>query len=179
MTSYFTASNNADADAIAALLPAALIPAYLALSDATAKADLLAAASYDIDTACRFQGRKYDVISQVLEFPRVAYESSTRILPNTGPVPIASAWSDVVWDFDPVALVAVVPAKVLMAVIYQANYLAGGEDSRVNDQFVGLKGERVGSLSAEYGPSEAMKTGLCRRAWQLVKRYRLQSGRLL
>jgi hypothetical protein len=176
---YFNADS--DADLIAGGIPPTLIPAYNALTDGATKADLITQASIDIDRAMRYQGRRYDTIRQVTEFPRVSYEPSNAILPNTGAagIPGGSAFGSTIWDVDPVTLNIVIPSRVLQAVIHQANYLAGGENSQVTDQFIGVTSQGTGSLHRSYGKSKALETGLCRRAYQVMQFYRLTSGRYM
>ena len=177
-SSYFNAS--ADGDAMAALIPAALIPAYLALSDATAKAVLLQQASADVDQAFRYQGRKYDTVNQVMQFPRISHDPSTTVIPNIGAVPIGGSWGQIVWDLDPVTNQPIVPNAVYMAVLHQANFIAAGGSSKLDSQFAGVKSERTGSNAADYDRANALlTTGLCRRAWMLMRYYQIKSGRLL
>jgi hypothetical protein len=179
MTSYLT---NTAADALAATLPATTIPAYLALTDATIKANLLTQASYDVDHGIRYQGRRYNTISQDTEFPRVAYEPSNAILPNTGAagIPGGSAFGSTIWDVDPLTLNIQVPVAVNVAVLYQANYLATGEDPALDDQYKGIKSLRTGGIARDFERSNHfLFSGLCRRAYALLWRYRLTSGRIL
>jgi hypothetical protein len=179
MTPYLT---NSDADVLAATLPAAAIAAYLALTDAGIKTDLLTQASYDIDHAMRYQGRRYDTISQDTEFPRVAYEPSNAILPNTGAagIPGGSAFGSTIWDVDPLTLAIQVPVAVTVAVLYQANYLATGDDPALDDQYKGIQSLKAGGIARDFNRSNHfLSSGLCRRAYALMWRYRLTSGRYM
>jgi hypothetical protein len=197
LTSYFAATvyngstgqttaglGSAGADVIAAALFAGLIPNYLGVTDPGQKTAVLLAASTDVDRSMPFQGRRYDTLYQTNEFPRVAYEPSNALLPNTGAagIPGGSAWGSTIWNIDPDTLQPVVPPEVLQAVVYQADYLAGGggSNSRTRDQFQGVKASKAGDLSEEYDlGNEGLRTLICPRAYQLIRRYRLTSGRYL
>ncbi len=177
---YFNTA--ADAAVIAATLPAGSIAAYLALTDVPTIIGLLTQASYDIDHAMRYQGRRYDTITQATEFPRVAYEPSNAILPNTGAagIPGGSAFGSTIWDVDPITLNIQVPVAVTVAVVCQANYLATGDDPALDDQFKGIKSLKAGGIARDFDRSNLfLSSGLCRRAYALMWRYRLTSGRLL
>src|SRR4051812_47182862 len=68
----------AEADAIAAAMPG--LAKYKAADSATRTAALLAA-TLDVDAAGPWQGRKFDLATpQVLQFPRVAYESAGSVV---------------------------------------------------------------------------------------------------
>lgn len=177
-TSYF--ASVAAADAVAATLPAALIPNYLGASDDKKIAWLLQA-SRDVDNARKYQGRRYDPINQVNEFPRVAYETLSQFSQNFQTLPVIPGGGNVVWDYDNTAKAPVVPADVLAAVIYQADFIGGGGDEDVDSQFSGIREKRTGDLGVSYGsvPSAGSQTGLCRRSYQLTLRFALSSGRML
>ncbi len=104
MSGYF--SQTSDADAIAATILRSLIPAYLALTgstgDVATKTAALLTASGDVDEAFYYQGRRYDTLNQVNEFPRVAREPSTVTIPNIGVAMPGTPWGVIVWDLDPV-----------------------------------------------------------------------------
>lgn len=167
-----------EADALAATLPATLLGPYWAM-DAAQRSAALVQASLDVDASMRFQGRKYDA-AQEREFPRVAYEPSTRVSPTLG----ASSGGPV-WDWDEETNTAVVPHAVLIAVVYQANDIATG-GTRLDDQHEGVRDQMLGPMREAYaggansgGSSDGLATGLCRRSLQMLKQYRLATGRLL
>jgi len=152
---------------------ASLVDKYAALAQAT----------HDVEHGLRFQGRKY-IVDQVLEFPRVPWESSNpNQYPNTGPV----AWlrGDRIWDWSMELNQAIVPVRVKEAVLVQANsVLQGSRAKRAEQISQGLKGQRAGALSEEYAMESGAGDGpvgnvLCRAAFQLLRDYRLRSGRLL
>lgn len=181
--SYLTA---ADADAIAATLPAAVLAAYLA-ADSGAKTAALVQASADVDGAMRYQGRKYD-LTQALEFPRAAYETLRDIAGLVGANVIPRGLADTVWDWDDSASAAIVPLKVKQAVVYQANaILDGTRAGRLDAQHDGLLQQSVGGLSEQYGKGGAGgisglgggPSPLCRQAAALMVTYRLRQGRVL
>ena len=185
MQSYFAQSS--DADAIAATLPASLLPNYLASVD-PAKTAALLQASIDVDRAHRWQGRKYDSINQANEFPRVAFEPSNAILPYPGAaappgLPGGPGFGATIWDWDATTLTVVVPQHVLTAVIYQADFILGpslGNQRRLDAQYSGVRSQGAGDIREEYAPrSKGVETGLCRRAEQMVRKYRLVTGRMI
>ena len=184
----------AAADAIAATLPG--LASFKAAS-AEAKAAALLQASDDIDAGLRYQGRKYDPDGtitgtvQVREFPRVPYEGSgfgwdvaglaqpgSEVL--TAGVPTAGVWD---WDAD--TSTAIVPSRVLQAVVHQADsIIAGTLAASLDAQHAGLAGQTVGPVSETYvrdggAASNAASSGLCRRAMQLMERYRIRQGKML
>ncbi len=179
MTSYFP--DLTVADALAAALPAALVSSYVAVADAGGRAALLLQASDDVDRAMRYQGRRYDSTAQATEFPRVAYEPSNAVLPNVGSLGVGGgAWGSTVWDYDVATGLPVVPPAVLAAVLYQAAYLAAGEGDDADDQHRGIRGRGTGSVRQEADLANRFnESGLCRRAWRQVWRYRLTGGRLM
>jgi hypothetical protein len=175
--SYLSVS---DADALAATLTG--LASYTAASSG-AKLNALAEASGRIDTAMRYQGRKYDP-AQVLEFPRVPYESSLIGRQTWPPYPDSRAVPDVVWDWDSTANAAVVPARVKRACLIEADsILAGTRDDRLDAQHDGLASQSVGPHAESYRPPASGGVGgaassLCRRAYELMQPYRLVSGQL-
>src|SRR5436189_193966 len=77
--------------------------------------------------------------------------------------------------------VAIVPADVRRATLYQADsILAGEREPRIAAQHDGVVYELTGGLAESYKSTQGrgVPTGLCRRAWMLMRRYRLRSGRL-
>ena len=159
------------ADALAATVPA--LAAWPAAT-ADAKARALAQASADVDAAMPYQGRRYDP-AQALEFPRVAHDDLARRT-------VVSPTRAVVWDFDADAGEAVIPPAVRLAVLYQADAILLGErEPRIAAQHDGVVYDLTGTLAESYkhtsGPG--VRTGLARRAWMLLRRYRLRSGQLL
>ncbi|QOV87409.1 DnaT-like ssDNA-binding protein [Humisphaera borealis] len=155
----------ADADTLADALPE--LAAYKAVTDDEKSAALLQA-TIDIDSAMSYQGRRYDA-DQPREFPR-SFDSDPAVTPSR------------VWDWDDDTQSAVVPASVKRAALYQADaILAGDRELRLSAQHDGVVYEQTGALAESYkstsGPG--VRSGLCRRAWIVLRRYRLQSGRLL
>lgn len=145
------------------------LPAFLSASDSD-KTRALERASREIDTAMPYQGRRY-VITQPRQFPRWRDE------PPSAGIAIDSA---LLWDAD--GGVAIVPADVKESTLYQADaILAGSREARLAAQHDGVVYELTGTLAESYKSSSGpgVRSGLCRRAWMLMQRYRLQSGRLL
>jgi hypothetical protein len=180
---YF--QTNAAADFIAGTLPASLIPAYLALTDPLAKAATLLKASRDVDNGMKYQGARYNLVYQKLEFPRMAHIPSTRSAPTAygypgGAVPAGGIWGEVVWDIDPRTNQAIVPNDVYAAVIYQANFIAWGGSDRIRNQHEGVRDDSTGGLREAYDPSApGVQTKLCMDAYMVLKKYQLAGGRLL
>jgi hypothetical protein len=175
-TGYF--SSTGDADAIAATMVA--LVAYPSASD-QAKANALAQASFEIDKGERWQGRMF-VFTQTTEFPRAAYDSSRRSLVGYGPVgPAGFGIGDTVWDWDYDNNVAIVPPNVYLAVIYQADSIMQGiRDARLDATHDGIRSQGTGPLREDYRQMGAsVEIVLCRRAWNLMKRYTLTSGRMM
>lgn len=175
--SYLT---SVEAGLVAGALPAVSLPAWNAASDGDRTA-ALELASADVDAAGPWQGRKYDA-AQVLEFPRVAYETMPGPFPMAGTRGVA----DVVWDWDEASRAAVVPLNVKRAVVYQAEaILAGTKAAQLEAQHGGLASQSVGGMSESYrdpaaGGSVVDGPGvLARQAATLLSRYRLKTGRLL
>lgn len=140
-------------------------------------------ASTEIDRGCRWQGRKFDP-RQKLEFPRIPYDDG---------FPATWEWQwfdtyfggigagDCVWDWNHAEKKPCVPLPVLQAVIVQADsILRGDREDRVNAIHDGVRGQSSGPVREDYD-SRAMGvvTPLCHRAWHLVERYKLVSGRLV
>ena len=154
-----------DADDLADSLPE--LAAYKAATDDQRSAALLQA-TIDVDSAMPYQGRKYD-IDQHREFPR-AFDSDGTAVPSR------------VWDWDDDTQSAIVPAGVKRATLYQADAILSGErEPRLSAQHDGVVYEQTGALAESYKstPGSGVPTGLCRRAWVILRRYRLQGGRLL
>lgn len=173
MPAYLT---NAEADTIAAALPASLLTAWAAAS-APNKTAALEQATADVDAAGPYQGRRYksEADGQALEFPRVAYAQG----PGVG-----GQESGVIWDWDATAKAAVVPLNVKRAVVYQANAILSGEGARLLDaRHGGLASQSVGGVSESYvqgsGVGGQGSGSLSRRAADLLRGYRLRTGRLL
>jgi hypothetical protein len=162
-----------EADDLAGVLPG--LAAFRAADDAE-KAAALDEATKDIDSAMPYQGRKLDT-AQLLEFPRLIDEP----LRATSNARSTTVDPTLVWDWDDDADAAVVPEDVRRATLYQADsILAGEREARIAAQHDGVVYELTGGLAESYkstaGPG--VPTGLCRRAWLLMRRYRLRSGRL-
>lgn len=175
----------ADARALAATVPAALLTNFNSANDSDATFALLQG-SNDVDQGMRYQGRRYDMSNaQKLEFPRTAYEANSRVREQSAGIiplpPFGPGWTDTVWDWDTAHNVAVVPPNVLLAVLYQANWILGGVgEERLNEQHAGVVATSGGGISEQYDKTaEGPRTGLCRRSYQLLWPYRLVSGRLL
>jgi len=168
MSAYLTTT---EADALAATLPAASLAAYLAATTA-AKAAALELATIDIDSAMRYQGRRYDGTGeQVLEFPRYNGSGDTDGVAT-------------VWDWDATEEEAVIPLQVKLAVLFQADgILSGAVATRTSAGDRMIASESVGGMSQSYhAPATIMTSGgilLVTRAAELMKRYRLRSGSLL
>jgi hypothetical protein len=185
-----------DADAIAAALPG--LASYKAADD-VAKAAALSLASLDVDAAGPWQGRKYDLSTpQVLEFPRVAYETAASVSRFQGGqlgagvalVNGGFGFGNLVWDWDAANNVAVVPAAVKMASVIQADAILDGKLAKLlDDLYSGVASKSVGSLSVSYrDPAQTVQLlyglggvmgGLTRRAGMLLKKYVLRQGRSL
>ena len=163
---------------------AGTVPGLTAWSGAApgAQAAALNQASSDVDAAMPYAGRPYDP-TQARQFPRVAEDP-----PSSYPVGpfIAAAGAGVVtgvvWDWDPGANAPVVPRDVKLAVLYQADSIvAGAREPRLSAQHDGVVYQLTGTLAESYKrvPKPGVTTGLCRRAWMLVRQFRLRGGRLL
>jgi hypothetical protein len=164
-------------------LPTSVAGGLAALSDAELTA-LAYQASADVDNAMRYQGRKVDP-TQVMEFPRVAYSSTPGVnqfgMPLAGPASLPLVADSVVWDWDETTQAAVVPAAVKLAVIHQMVWiLTPGNAERWAAIRSGLASQGIGSGNESYAADAAQRvTGLAPRAEQVMRRYRLATGRLL
>lgn len=149
----------------------------------------LAMATQDLDNAQRYQGRKWDLV-QVLQFPRVAYEASGRQpFYGSGVVgPIADnalPGADVVWDYDAVNKVAVVPQQVKLACVYQANSRLDPKRIAILDRiYSGLTSRQIGTGAEAYDVKAMLLASggtldLCRDAALLMRNYQLRQGRIL
>lgn len=111
-------------------------------------------ASVRVDGAMRYQGGKY-AADQVREFPR--------------------------WDDDRIvdqdaAGAAVVPANVLLAVLWEADsILADDRRERMSARHDGVSSQGADGMQEAYGGAVH---ALCWEAWQLMERYRLRGGRM-
>lgn len=170
-----------DADAIAATLLASMLPNYNAANSSN-KLLALQQATLDLDLATRWQGRKFCYM-QTLEFPRLLQDPGVRFGPWGigwyGQIESGGFGSDVA-DWDWTNQVAIVPPKVLTAIVFQADYvLGGGMEARLDDIHSGVRGQSTGGASENYdATAPGAKTSLCRRAWKLVERYQLMTGRM-
>jgi hypothetical protein len=176
---YFATTAAADAIAVSMLGLA-----NYQFATAYDKATALTQASEDVDTAMRYQGRRYDPANQIQEFPRVAYESRPAFWGPAGQVavPMIPGPGNTIWDWDYTTQLPIVPPRVLEAVIWQADWLLGGAagSDRLAAQYSGLRGQATGQLREDYAPSShAVASGLCIKSWRLMQRYELSSGRLL
>ena len=163
-----------EAGALAADLPD--LPAWAAATD-PARGAALELATLDIDAAMPYQGRRYDP-AQPRQFPRVAEDAPP--VPSDA-VAIAPAGGAVVWDWDSVQNAPVVPRDVKLAVLFQAeSLLADAREPRLSAQHDGVVYQLTGTLAESYKqtPGPGVRTGLCRRAWVLLRQYRLRGGRI-
>lgn len=166
----------AQANVLAMQMPAALVSSYNA-ADATARGNALVAASYSIDNAMKYQGRRYDP-SQALEFPRVAYGSTSSPQAALN-YPASSLVAGTIWDWDNTENAAVVPPAVKRACLLEADsILAGTRAGTLQAQHDGLASQGVGSINESYRGDAEIKP-LCLAAHQLMNRYRLRSGQML
>ncbi|MGN6724305.1 MAG: DnaT-like ssDNA-binding protein [Tepidisphaeraceae bacterium] len=166
----------AEADAMAASLPK--LDSYKA-ADATGRQQLLAGATMRVDASRRWQGRKYHH-DQTLEFPRIPHP---RYMPiqNGYVQPVSPSYTRV-WDWDAVNKVAIVPTRIKLAVLYEADAMGDGERDRIVAAVsAGLTAMNTGSLSEQYrqlNAGQADVAPLCPQAENLVRSYRLQTGEL-
>lgn len=185
------APNYLDLSTIADLLSQLPSTAVATLRAAT-EADQLAGAAQataQIDQV-PWQGRKYDLITpQVLQFPRVPWETSQVAASAYGGAPLPTGRLGLpteIWDWDADASPprAIVPRNVKLACLYQADsVLAADRDGRLDAQHDGLLAQSTGSLSEQYasagsGGGQAWRS-LCRKAAELLGQYRLKGGRIL
>jgi hypothetical protein len=168
------------ADAIAATMPASLLPWYVGANPAGAdKLANLQQGFWDIEHAMRYQGRKYDP-AQAQEFPRILQGALLAMPVLTDPFGqrVGVNVGDIA-DWDPVNNVAIVPLAVQQAQLFQADYLGQGSpnEERLNDIHSGVKQAGNSGMQESYDANQdSVKSGLCRRAFQLMKVYRLQTG---
>jgi hypothetical protein len=173
-TVYLTVS---EADALA--LTTLALPQW-ALATFDDKSAALDAASRTVDGALRYQGRKYDP-AQTLQFPRVAYDGAAPSPPGAGGA------AELVWDWDDVTGAAVVPPAVLRACLIEADEIlqdvAGTSQRwrRLDAQHQGVTFDMTGGAAEAYrkGVPPFGRSGLSRRAYDLLAPYRVVSGRLV
>ena len=148
--------------------------AWTALSSAQ-KVATLRRATDEIDSS-RWQGRKYDISgAQDRAFPRVYDET---LLEATGYPTRLGGQGCGVWDWRLGDNAPVVPPAVKRACWLQALSIAqGSREERLSDRHDGVSGQSAGGMSEQYAPGEM--NVLCPRAWTLLKRYRLRTGRLV
>lgn len=151
------------------------VPKAAALSDANL-AKRLAICSRRVNTAHRWQGRKYDR-TQTWEFPRVLHGTWDQLGEFAGVVDY-----DDVADWDYATSAAIIPLDVELAVIYEIESHEDGSMARVLGKIAsGISAQSTGGLSVTY--NTAMFAGgrprLSPRAEQLVSRFILTSGGLL
>ena len=147
----------------------------------TEKTNALDAATRLIDTGLRYQGRKYDS-AQALEFPRVAYDGNEQSAAGG-----AAGVAEVIWDWDATTSAAVIPPVVKQACLIEDDEvlqdLRGKSQRwrRLDEQHQGVTFDLSGSMAEAYrkGTAPAGRTGLSRRAYELLSRYRLVSGRMV
>lgn len=175
----------AAARALAATLPG--VAALVALTDDALAAALLLA-SINLD-ARRIQGRKFDP-TQDRAFPRLAYGAMLVrpldfIATPAGQIAQPFGPQTIVWDWDPDTNLPVVPTNVLIACLYQANYMAGQPKllARLEAIRSGLAAQAVGTGSETYLKPADMAAmwgiGLCLQAAQIMEQYRLVTGKML
>ena len=129
-----------------------------AASDAALTAVLLRAAM-QIDSAMRYQGRKYDTL-QEREFPRIEGQGSLVQSTQGADTPT-------------------IPVPVLTAEVFQADYLLASPNSQRQQAIAdGVSSQSVGGQSESYRP-DAKAELLCVEARLLLVRFRLRSGALL
>lgn len=165
----------AEADALA---PSMLGLLQWSASSPTEKANALDAATKLIDGGLRYQGRKYDPL-QSLQFPRVAYDDG-------GASPSARG-ADLVWDWNATTSAAVIPPTVQRACLLEADEIlqdVKGKSQRwrrLDEQHQGVTYDLTGAAAEAYrkGIPSAGRTGISRRAYELLAPYRLVSGRVL
>jgi hypothetical protein len=176
-TCYLTV---AEADALTASVLALL---QWGAATAAEKAAALDAATRLIDGGLRYQGRKYDA-AQVLQFPRVAYDDG-RAAASGGLSPGGVA--ELVWDWDDATSAAVIPPAVKRACLIEADEIlqdVAGKSQRwrrLDEQHQGVTFDLTGSAAEAYrkGVPPAGRSGLSRRAYELLVPYRIVSGRAL
>ena len=168
----------AEADALAGLTLGLL---QWPPATSTEKANALDAATRLIDGALRYQGRKFDA-AQALQFPRVDGGCATGAGAAT-----ASGCGDAVWDWDAATQSAVIPTNVKEACLIEADEILQdlkGKSQRwrrLDGQHQGVTYDRTGAAAEAYrkGTPAVGRSGLSRRAFELLSRYRLSTGRLV
>jgi hypothetical protein len=148
----------AEADTLAATLPA--LAQWPAASSGD-KAKALQLATIEIDVAMPYQGERYDT-AQLLEFPR---RDGARII-----------------DWDSEANQAVVPPNVKLATLLQAEeVLTSGRLDRLSKVHQGIVYDQTAGMAESFkgGGEAGLRTMLSIRAYQIMRRYALRSGRLL
>jgi hypothetical protein len=180
-TAYLSSSA---ALALAATLPPAMLVAFLASANAAYLDGALLLASDRIDSL-RYQGRKADP-AQAREFPRLARESGSNL--NLVGVdyatiiaPFTTRTVAEIWDWDAANQVAIVPPKVLMACLFEANSILDGQrDQLINAQRDGLARQDVGGMEEIYREGATKEWGmkLCAVARDYLFEYRMKSGQI-
>jgi hypothetical protein len=168
------------ADELAGQMDADEVASYLAATRDQKRRDLKKATA-DINGQ-KWQGAKYDP-TQSNEFPRVANPSfSPQTYLNDPRLnwPAYPSIGDSIWDVDANG-VAVVPAAVNLACLYQANSVRAGRGASLAAQHDGLSAQAAGPISESYVGTSAGSAApmLCNAAWELLKRYQLVSGQML
>jgi hypothetical protein len=164
-----------EATALAADLPA--LSAWAGATDPDRGA-ALELATLDVDAAMPYQGRRYDP-AQVRQFPRIAEDAPPTS--STDAIIVVPAGDAVVWDWDSATNQPVVPRDVKLAVLFQADsLLANTREPRLSAQHDGVVYQLTGTLAESYKqtPGSGVRTGLCRRAWVMLRKYRLRGGRI-
>jgi hypothetical protein len=174
-TNYFASAADADAEA-ASIVPLTNWPNF---SDTQRLAACLEA-SYRVDKHWAYQGCKVDPTQQN-EFPRFPAGHLGRPTPGVWPTSGLNLGCGpnpnglVVWDWDDVNDVPIVPEAVLRAVIIEADAILGGDRHTVQRQArEGLTGQNLGQAAEQYDAAFAARNPLlCQRAAQQVQMYRL------
>jgi len=166
MTSYLT---YAAADAIAATVLD--VTAYTAASSGD-KTKALLMASLDVDRAMKYQGRKY-LNTQEHQFPRVHGDPAVQ---SSYPYDLPAGGSEI-WDWDPVTNTAIVPPYVNLAVLYQADsIIEGAREKRLKDLHDKITSQSADGLSETFSGNASR---LCRRAYEIMREYKLRSGSMI
>ena len=168
----------ADADALAATI---LGLTQWSAATSTEKTNALDAATKLIDGALRYQGRKFDP-AQSLQFPRAVNGGVV----TAGGCPSSACALVGIWDWDELAQAAVVPAVVKQACLIEADEMLQdlkGKSQRwrrLDEQHQGVTFDQAGAAAEAYrkGTPAAGRSGLSRRAYDLLRRFKLSSGRL-
>jgi hypothetical protein len=149
-------------------------------STTTQKTNALAAATKLIDAALHYQGRKHDS-AQTLQFPRVAYDA------GSAAGGFASSAAELIWDWNAATSTAVIPEPVKHACLIEADEIlqdiAGKSPRwrRLDEQHQGVTFDLASGAAEAYrkGIPAAGKSGLSRRAYELLAPYRVVSGRIV